>query len=73
MQRLTILMLALALPVGAPTPPAPECYRTDGAGDRVELDERACLTVGARTLTVLCAMSLDVPVWHDTGAPCVMG
>lgn len=48
-----------------------ECYCTDTQGGRVELGQEICLVVGGRSFMALCDMSLNVPIWRDTGAGCV--
>ena len=48
-----------------------ECYCTDTSGARVELGERICLMVDGRAFLALCDMSLNVPIWRDTGEGCL--
>lgn len=48
-----------------------ECFCTDGAGERVELGQSVCLTIGGRSFTALCRMSLNVPIWRETAPGCV--
>ncbi|SEW13478.1 hypothetical protein SAMN05444851_1623 [Aliiroseovarius sediminilitoris] len=48
-----------------------DCYCTDTSGSRVELGERICLFVGGRAFMARCEMSLNVPMWRDTGEGCV--
>jgi hypothetical protein len=48
-----------------------ECYCTDSTGGRVELDQEICLTVGGRAFIARCEMSLNTPMWRDTGRPCL--
>ena len=48
-----------------------ECYCTDTSGSRVELGERICLMVDGRAFLALCDMSLNVPIWRDTGEGCL--
>lgn len=55
----------------APVVPA-DCYCTDTDGRRVDLRQTACLRIGQRRFTGLCEMSLNVPIWRDTGLPCAM-
>lgn len=48
-----------------------DCYCTDTAGSRVELGESICLFVNGRAFMARCEMSLNVPMWRDTGKGCV--
>lgn len=48
-----------------------ECYCTDTQGARVELGEKICLVVDGRAFMALCDMSLNVPIWRDTGVGCL--
>jgi len=48
-----------------------ECFCTDTQGARVELGEQICLFVNGRAFMALCDMSLNVPIWRDTGVGCV--
>lgn len=48
-----------------------ECYCTDTQGDRVDLGQEICLVVNGRSFMALCEMSLNVPIWRDTGMGCV--
>ena len=54
-------------------PPLPviDCYCTDRSGGRVDLGETICLIVGGRAYLARCEMSLNNPMWRDTGADCV--
>ena len=79
--RLTILMSILIASAAAAqeakepqTPPplaAIECYCTDRTGTRVELGDTICLTVDGRAFLARCEMSLNSPMWRDTGGACV--
>ena len=75
MRRLTLALLLAAPPALAdltyPGGRAIECYCTDSTGARVELGEEACLAIGQRRFIGLCAMSLNVPIWRDTGRDCL--
>lgn len=77
MKRLILFASLLALPVAAdvtsPSGKSVDCYCTDSTGGRVELGERTCLTVGQRHFMGFCEMSLNVPIWRDTGESCVTG
>ena len=48
-----------------------ECYCTDTQGARVDIGEQICLVVNGRSFMALCEMSLNVPIWRDTGAGCL--
>ena len=48
-----------------------DCYCTDRSGSRVELGETICLTVDGRAFLARCEMSLNVPMWRETGEACV--
>lgn len=76
MTRIGALLVLAALPAQAqltyPGGRPITCYCTDSIGDRVEMDEQACLHVGSRSFMALCVMSLNVPIWRDTGEACPM-
>lgn len=76
--RLGILISVLAAGAGeaqdrGELPPLPEidCYCTDRTGDRVELGETICLNVDGRAFLARCEMSLNNPMWRDTGSDCI--
>ncbi|GKY87858.1 hypothetical protein [Sinisalibacter aestuarii] len=48
-----------------------DCYCTDSTGGRVELEEEICLTVDGRAFIARCEMSLNNPIWRDTGRACL--
>lgn len=48
-----------------------DCYCTDTQGSRVELGQEICLFVDGRAYMALCDMSLNVPIWRDTGRACL--
>ena len=48
-----------------------DCYCTDSQGGRVELGESICLRVDGRMFMAQCDMSLNVPIWRDTGEGCL--
>ncbi len=48
-----------------------DCYCTDSTGGRVELGQSICLHVNGRAFTARCEMSLNVPMWRETGDGCV--
>ncbi len=73
--RAGLLLCVLACPaladVTGPGGRTIECYCTDTAGARVELGQRICLSVDGRAFLALCDMSLNVPIWRDTGEGCL--
>ena len=75
MRRLIFLMVVLASPaladVKGPGGKVIECYCTDTQGARVEIGDEICLFVDGRAFMALCDMSLNVPIWRDTGAGCL--
>lgn len=75
MKRVLILAWALATPAQAeligPNGKVIDCYCTDTQGARVELGEIICLRVDGRAYLALCDMSLNVPMWRDTGEGCL--
>ncbi len=48
----------------------PDCYCTDSKGRRVEMGERACLTIGDRSFVARCGMSLNNPAWRTEQEGC---
>ena len=48
-----------------------DCFCTDTQGARVELGEQICLFVNGRAFMAKCDMSLNVPIWRDTGEGCI--
>lgn len=68
-------LLAFAAPafadVTGPGGKTVDCYCTDTQGIRVELGEMICLTVDGRSFMAQCDMSLNVPIWRDTGTGCL--
>jgi len=48
-----------------------DCYCTDKGGGRVELGQEICLFVDGRAFMAKCEMSLNNPIWRDTGQGCV--
>ncbi|MXQ07547.1 hypothetical protein GQ651_06780 [Alphaproteobacteria bacterium GH1-50] len=75
MKRLACLILFAALPAQAdvtyPGGRVIECYCTDTQGSRVEIGDEICLFVDGRAFMALCDMSLNVPIWRDTGVGCL--
>ncbi|UWQ17161.1 hypothetical protein [Jannaschia sp. M317] len=77
MKRIILFLCLLALPVAAdvtsPSGKTVDCYCTDSTGGRVEMGQRTCLAVGGRQFMAKCDMSLNVPIWRDTGESCLTG
>ncbi|MEO1102384.1 MAG: hypothetical protein AAFW98_01415 [Pseudomonadota bacterium] len=48
----------------------PDCYCTDSNGNRVEIGQRACLTIGRKQVTAVCGMSLNSPAWRNQSEGC---
>ncbi|WP_095589348.1 hypothetical protein [Actibacterium ureilyticum] len=75
MRHLALIAALLAGPAHAdvtgPGGKVIDCYCTDSSGGRVELGEQICLFVDGRAFMARCEMSLNVPMWRDTGAGCV--
>lgn len=67
-----VLMVSPALAdVTSPSGKTIDCYCTDQGGSRVELGQEICLVVDGRAFMALCDMSLNVPIWRDTGIGCL--
>ncbi|WP_371154446.1 hypothetical protein [Jannaschia sp. 2305UL9-9] len=49
------------------------CECRDTFGNLHDVGTQVCLTVDGRTFMALCAMSLNVTIWRDTGAACPTG
>ncbi len=75
MIRLAILISVIAAPALADVKGIGgrviECFCTDTQGARVELGEQICLFVDGRAFMAKCDMSLNVPIWRDTGVGCI--
>ena len=48
----------------------PDCFCTDSTGQRVEMGQTACLSIGAQSFTARCAMSVNNPIWRRVGDGC---
>ncbi len=48
-----------------------DCYCTDREGARVELGQEICLFVDGRAFMARCEMSLNNPMWRETGDSCL--
>lgn len=76
MRRLALILPFLLAPpamadVTGPGGKVLDCYCTDTQGARVELEEEICLVVDGRAFMARCEMSLNNPIWRDTGKACV--
>ena len=75
MLRIAIVILVLSTPAFADVKGTGgrivECFCTDTQGTRVELGEKICLVVDGRAFVAQCDMSLNVPIWRDTGEGCL--
>ncbi|MFV2053009.1 hypothetical protein [Aliiroseovarius sp. YM-037] len=74
MTRLIVLFACLAGPVWGDVNQGGrtiDCYCTDKVGARVELGEEICLFVDGRAFMARCEMSLNNPMWRETGRACV--
>ncbi|WP_133488758.1 hypothetical protein [Aliiroseovarius marinus] len=73
--RFVFLLAVLATPAQAdvtgPGGKVIDCYCTDSTGGRVELGQSICLFVDGRAFMARCEMSLNVPMWRETGKGCV--
>ena len=49
----------------------PECFCTDREGQRRELGDIICLTVGDRSYMAKCVMALNNPFWRDLRQGCL--
>lgn len=67
------LTVGIALPMFAENADVkwPDCYCTDKSGSRVELGETICMYVDGRSFTARCEMSLNNPMWRETGDSCL--
>jgi len=48
-----------------------DCFCTDKTGSRIELGVTVCLFVDGRAFLARCEMSLNVPMWRETGQGCI--
>ena len=49
----------------------PECFCTDKQGQRRELGDVICLTVGGRSFRAKCVMAQNNPFWRDLNEGCL--
>ncbi|MEM9425947.1 MAG: hypothetical protein AAGA06_04520 [Pseudomonadota bacterium] len=75
MTRFFALFVVLSTPVFAdvtsPSGKTVDCYCTDTEGLRVEIGDSTCLVVNGRAFMAQCDMSLNVPIWRDSGMGCL--
>ncbi len=67
----TLISTAGFADVTAPNGRVIDCFCTDKSGSRQELGQEICLFVDGRAFMARCEMSLNVPMWRETGAACV--
>ncbi|GIX14828.1 MAG: hypothetical protein KatS3mg118_2787 [Paracoccaceae bacterium] len=48
----------------------PECYCTGSQGERVELGQTACLSIGEKRVLARCDMSVNNPTWRYLAEGC---
>lgn len=74
MKQLALICALLTGPVQAdivlPDGKVIDCYCTDKNGNRIELGQTICLYVDGRAFMARCEMSLNVPMWRETGENC---
>jgi len=69
----------LATSDGYVRPPAkpghsyPECYCTGSKGERVEVGDLACLTIGSRQMTSRCEKVRNLVIWRHQSEGCTPG
>lgn len=75
MRYIALILTVTAVPsfadVTGPGGRVIDCYCTDTSGARQELGEEICLYVDGRAFMARCEMSLNVPIWRDTGDLCL--
>ncbi len=49
----------------------PDCYCTDKTGQRLELGDIVCMSVGGRDFMARCEMSLNNPMWREVSGACL--
>ena len=70
-------LLGMAFPavsladVQTPSGKVIECFCTDSFGQRRELGDIICLTVGQRSYMAKCVMAQNVPFWRDQNMGCL--
>ena len=62
----------------SPPPPKaghsyPDCYCRDSSGERVELGQVACLTIGSRRVTARCEKASNLVIWRQQSEGCAPG
>lgn len=48
----------------------PDCFCTDGTGERIEMGQTTCLSIGSQSFTARCSMSLNNPMWRRVADGC---
>lgn len=48
----------------------PDCFCTDSTGQRIEMGQTTCLSIGSQSFTARCAMSLNNPTWRRISDGC---
>jgi len=75
MKRIALVLALISPPAFAdvigPGGKVIDCFCTDSGGGRVELGQQICLFVDGRAFMAKCEMSLNNPIWRDTGEGCV--
>ena len=49
----------------------PECFCTDSAGDRKDIGDIICITIGERSFRAKCVMAQNNPFWRDLEQGCL--
>ena len=53
------------------TKAGPDCYCTDGSGERWEMGDVICVALPGRQFLARCEMSLNSPTWRDLETECL--
>lgn len=64
-------MCVVGTPAFAETKKTVDCYCTDSTGGRIEIGQSICMTVGGRSFTAQCQMSLNSPMWREMNPGCL--
>ncbi len=75
MKQIILILGLISTPViadvTAPSGRVLDCYCTDTSGARQEMGQEICLFVDGRAFMARCEMSLNVPMWRETGSACL--